>query len=874
MANLDNIYNQNYGTSVVTNGNFVVIGNPPSKTYDRYEGISRVGQVFVIKKDTFNSNYQTVKVLYKKLSADTGTLPTYYTEQSSSNSFTSSFVVDNGPLNDTSVSCSYIVIEDDNNFIYQSNYGSSIDLSTHFLAVGDTGVSSSFYFGQTSSFASVDVYVIDPNYSSDVNGKISNITSNSPSYINNYDLNPVPICSITGSIGEKFGYSVNITENYLAVGAPMYNGGRGAVYIYKHTDANCVYKFESLITCDLSEYPEQYGFGHSICFDKYSEKKLLIGSNQLSHSNVFLYTSSSNGWQLSQVFSQNTSSIYYKLDNSTFEFFPSGSQINDRFGYSVGIFNNVLAIGAPNDLIYWEYSGSDTLRQRGSVYLYNNQECDDSSFSEYKLLTKLYGDNTTFKDNLFGYSLSIYNGKLLIGSPKPYFPFSSLFASSSIDYYDKTFNQNDFGESTYCGQSLLYHISQSTVKQMTSQPIAKRKELGKPFNAFGYSVSVSDTNFAIGAPIPLNDDFYLSGLLITESGSISSDPNFSGYLYTSSYQSEDCQISSNLIYFRMEECLSCDMSGAISGCGELAVFVDEQGEYYKAGERIFGKTYIYNLSDLEKDYTVGNIFYNNNRFVINNTGSILANLTRDPTDTNKPYLFMQYQSQISLFEKQYICTIETGEFNVSTNPTSLTSSPLDYGVVNTEVFDFNNLDIILRYINYNITANNSEKWWTNFVSGDVDESIFGFYTSSYENYQENRLTQELKNQCSTLNFDVNEDGIVNVQDGTSIWKYFIQDLTINNYQDYINPRSKRKNYNDIMSFLNEKTGKFNKKYIDQSFFEYNYSSSIDPTGSYLAPYITTVGLYSGADLVAIAKLAQPIKNTGEIPINIVVKWDT
>jgi hypothetical protein len=42
----------------------------------------------------------------------------------------------------------------------------------------------------------------------------------------------------------------------------------------------------------------------------------------------------------------------------------------------------------------------------------------------------------------------------------------------------------------------------------------------------------------------------------------------------------------------------------------------------------------------------------------------------------------------------------------------------------------------------------------------------------------------------------------------------------------------------------------------------------------LAPYITTVGLYSGAELVAVAKLAAPIKNTGEIPINIVVKWDT
>lgn len=875
MTNLDNIYNQNYGTSVVTNGNFVVVGNPPDKGYDPYEGISRVGQVFIIKKDDFNSNYQTVKVLYKRNHPDIGVLPTYYTEQSSSNSFTASFVKESGTLNDTSTSCSYIVVEGGNDFIYQSNYGSSIDISSHFLAVGDTGVSSSFYFGQTSSFASVDIYVIDPNYTVDVYGTISDLSPNSPSYVNNYDISSIPICTITGSSLEKFGYSVSITQNYLAVSAPMYNSGRGAVYVYKHVDDTCVYKFQTLLTCDLNDYPEQYHFGHSVCLDKFSETKLLVGSNQLSHSNVFLYASSSNGWSLSQVFSQNTSSAYYKIDGSTSELFPSGSQINNRFGYSVGIYKDILAIGAPNDLVYWEYSGSDVLRQRGSVYVYTNKECNTTSFSEYSFLSKLYGDVSTFKDNLFGYSLSVYNGKVLIGSPKPYFPFSSLFVSSSIDYYDNTFNQNDFGESTYCGQSLLYYVSGSTIKQLTSQPISKRKELGKPFNAFGYSVSLSDINFAIGAPIPLNDDFHLSGLLITESGSISLDPNFSGYLYTSSYQSEDCTIPSDLVYFRMEECLSCDLSGGISGaCTELAVFVDEQGEYYKAGERIFGKTYIYNMSDLEKDYNVGNIFYNNNRLVINNTGSILNNLTLDPTDSNKPYLYMQYQSQVSLFEKQYICTVEPGEFNVSTNPTSVTSSNFDYGIVDTQIFDFNNLDIILRFINYNITSNNSEQWWNNFVSGDVDESILSFYTSSYINYQENRLTQDLKNKCAALNFDVNGDGIVSVQDGTSIWKYFIQELTINNYQDYINPRSKRTNYNDIISFLNEKTGKFNKNYIRPSFFEYNYSSSIDPTGSYLSTYITIVGLYSGADLVAIAKLAQPIKNTGEIPINIVVKWDT
>jgi hypothetical protein len=41
----------------------------------------------------------------------------------------------------------------------------------------------------------------------------------------------------------------------------------------------------------------------------------------------------------------------------------------------------------------------------------------------------------------------------------------------------------------------------------------------------------------------------------------------------------------------------------------------------------------------------------------------------------------------------------------------------------------------------------------------------------------------------------------------------------------------------------------------------------------LAPYITTVGLYSGTDLVAVGKLGTPIKNSKDFPINILVKWD-
>jgi hypothetical protein len=53
------------------------------------------------------------------------------------------------------------------------------------------------------------------------------------------------------------------------------------------------------------------------------------------------------------------------------------------------------------------------------------------------------------------------------------------------------------------------------------------------------------------------------------------------------------------------------------------------------------------------------------------------------------------------------------------------------------------------------------------------------------------------------------------------------------------------------------------------------SQSIDPTGSYLTPFITTIGLYdNNNDLLAVAKLPVPIKSEIDIPINFIVRFDT
>jgi hypothetical protein len=72
------------------------------------------------------------------------------------------------------------------------------------------------------------------------------------------------------------------------------------------------------------------------------------------------------------------------------------------------------------------------------------------------------------------------------------------------------------------------------------------------------------------------------------------------------------------------------------------------------------------------------------------------------------------------------------------------------------------------------------------------------------------------------------------------------------------------------SFFNIKSAR-----VNPLFWEYDFSASNDPTGSYLAPYITTIGLYDNEmNMVAVAKLPQPIKSLPDYPLNFIIRFDT
>jgi hypothetical protein len=863
MSNLLNIYNENFGQHVVTNGNYIAVSNTNSKPYSCNEGFARLGEVLVYQKNRFTTNYSFAKTYRRGSPLDHGELLSYYTEQSASSAYTASLRYESGSLADNSLACDFLILEDGTVIQKQTSYGSALAICERFLVISDIAFSQSIA-NIDQNYATVDIYKI---YDEASTGSCS-VENDSL-----FSLPNSPFCGVTGSAAEGFGRAVAVSNNFLAISSPFRNSNRGAVDIYLYTGSGCGY-YTYYQTISSSNGADLY-FGSSVYIDKYNEDRLVIASAPQTGSKVFVYFREGNlingSWELTQTLTQDTSSKWLKLQgDGDLDWLPISQSIT-RYGYSVAIAKDNLIVGAPNDLIYYEYSssmaltGSQPLRQRGAIYYYNIPAVGTK---QYVLLEKIYGDTNTFKDNMFGYSVDINGHYVLAGSPKPYFPFSSLYLSSSVNRYNINFETNDFGASTFNGQAMLYKISTGscdnnlTLKMATTTPIGYRKKLDESFTAFGASVALSDLNLVIGSPAPLNDDLYLSEPYAAEQSG-------SG-LFTCN--SDGPSISS--FYFRMEdEICGCDGSNLNATDSGSIVLVMEQDS--NVTDSVFGRAFIYDFGDLQTNPNIGNIFYSYNKFVVNNTGSILSDILKNPLQQLDDYIYGEYQSQITLHEKQYICTVEPGEFNISTNPTAVTASYVGpYCVINKETFDFSNLDIILRYINYKLTTTHVESWWDVLVSGDVQESIFGYFSSSMVDYTNNRLTPELKCELATKDFDVNKDGMVNYADAYMIWNYFIENLTVENYQQYITPTSRRKNYDDIISFLDKQTGKGSQNTIKAEFFDYNFSSSVDPTGSYLAPYITQVGLYAGADLVAVGKIATPIKNNGQIPINIVVKWDT
>jgi hypothetical protein len=467
--------------------------------------------------------------------------------------------------------------------------------------------------------------------------------------------------------------------------------------------------------------------------------------------------------------------------------------------------------------LVYEFSGS-TQYEQGAVYIY--EKCSNVPYTLFNLALKTYGSSSILKNNQLDYSVDIFEGNALAGVPKIN-TMDSCYIGGTLEQLHQC--ESDL-ERTLHGQAMLLQKNTASLEWDITNIYQRKKKYLTPFRRFGHDVAIADRSMVVGAPMLLSDSNRQINVSTTQSQGVSLD--------------------------------------------DLA-----------------GKAYIYNLANLRHEFHVGNVFYRNGKIIVMTSGSIFDGLFFNPINTRTYEYDMQFKGQHTIFEKQVVCSVSPGEFNVSTNPTAVETSTGSFDVNANGVFDFQDADVLLRYMQYKNTSllgvTVSTDWTSSIVKTDDEISLLNYYLnqSNYSATQTSTLTSESIIRWEQTDIwmqdllDFNEDNKIDVRDMHIMWKYFSNRLTQGNYLTYVTPASNRKLFSDVIDYLDFKSKKTAIPYIKSIFFDYEAQVALDKTGSFAAPYATTIGLYSGLDLIAVSKLGSPIKITPELPMNFVVKMD-
>lgn len=747
--------------------------------------------------------------------------------------------------------------------LFEDSFGSSVALRDNFLAVGSP----------TGSGCGINKY---------------------PGYVCVYDKNKggpdhwgiVNLIRGYGD-GDKFGTSVAIDNDILAVGAPGCSGSIGAVYVFRKkrymdseypcwsintgsywkqvttveefckematssyyatqsyvptfVSGNYTWEYETTLTSSIGAANDNFGYCVSVDMDQ-----LIVGTNKTGIGYATLFTCSyhsasvgacpTGSWFEVQRFYGNSSAGDLDITKPEYTIDISSTITSNRFGRSVAISNKSIVIGCQYDKAYkpnYSYTGSALVL--GAAYFYYYGYAAECLANQFNLVTKTFGNRDYLIDNNFAKSVSIDGTTAAVSSLPDVLGRTVDFSGGS--YVLENYSYASTGSlDSVLGRVLIYNYDYTENKWNKTGEIRRNKEKNHPYNIYGYAVSVSSDLLAVGGPIV-------------------------NIITGSSYSS----------------------------------VINESSQSLYMPSTYSGSAYLYNLNKYEENPKIGNVFYKNGYFVITNTGSNYTNMLMG---TGSRGFELNYRGTHTIFEHEYIVSVRPGEFNYSTNPSALMQYPLAFDVNGDGIVDIGDVDLVMRYLRmkkfyadfvYDVDGLILEQdtltdysWWANDLLQTEAEDVLqqesayaeSITTSSFDAFTKSAYDYIEINLNNTGILDIDGDGQINLNDGYLFALYVLRQLNPSTIAPYINEDSTRRYVTDIQKYLDKYCGN-DKKSINSEFLNYQYSSSYDPTGSYLAPYITTVGLYQDNQLVAVGKLGRPVKNLIDWPVNIVVRFDT
>jgi hypothetical protein len=253
----------------------------------------------------------------------------------------------------------------------------------------------------------------------------------------------IKVLARDGKTSDNFGQSVAISGNLAVVGAKGEdeNGSEvGAVYVYEKTFGNVWIQQAKILPSDGKSGND---FGNAVAI---SDNVIVVGAqnvydNGYSSGSAYVFVNSSgNTWTQQTKLRASDVSAY------------------DNFGYSVSISGNVIVVGASDD----DDKGTDS----GSAYVFVNR-----SGNIWTQQTKLLASDGSSYDH-FGWSVSISGNIAVIGA----------------------YAHDDNGIDS--GSAYVFANGSGNIWAQQTKLVAID---GSSYEYFGYSVSVSDNNLAVGA---------------------------------------------------------------------------------------------------------------------------------------------------------------------------------------------------------------------------------------------------------------------------------------------------------------------------------------------------------------------------------------
>ncbi len=294
-----------------------------------------------------------------------------------------------------------------------------------------------------------------------------------------------------GSLGDKFGFSVDINDGSALIGAPKdyFNdsSGFGVAYFYQSIEGQ--WQEQQIIEADDSSVGDWFGF-----YVKMKDDIALIGAPGFIKGEnagaVYVFEKVKGVWSQIQKITP-----------------PDGSP-GDGFGFSTDLFEDKLIIGAP-------LQSSDQYTESGAAYVFEKS----NGFWEFSDKLTSSGGN----DFNFGLSVSITGDEILVGSPRDDTLGYDAGAVYSYRLINETWlqqqmithpNPNDFdwfgfsisqdmnnlviGMFSFGANQDVVHVFQQSNQQW--QSYLEIYDKSDENNSFGFSVEINAADVVVGAP--------------------------------------------------------------------------------------------------------------------------------------------------------------------------------------------------------------------------------------------------------------------------------------------------------------------------------------------------------------------------------------